>query len=426
MLAMIGVYRRFRALNSSPRGKVSRRDHNSPSVRESYLAGLKCTACGASWSPDSLRNLCSSCGKVLYAHYDLQRLRSELHPSAFLSRPATLWRYRELLPVVEDSAIVSLGEGMTPLLDASDLARRFGLARLVIKDEGRNPTGTFKARGISVAVSKARELSADALIMPSAGNAGAALAAYGARAGLEVHIVIPRDTPDTIRAECQSYGARVYEVDGPINEAGRYVQSLRIEHPTWFDLSTLKEPYRVEGKKTMGFELLEQLGWNMPDVIIYPTGGGTGLIGIWKAFDELESLGWIGRERPRMVVVQAAGCAPIVRAFQRGQRNAQRWEAPETIAAGLRVPEAFGDYLILDIVRQSAGTCVTVTDEEILEAMRQLARTEGILACPEGAATLAALPYLRDSRFIDHEDRVLLLNTGSGLNYVELLRRLVA
>ncbi len=390
------------------------------------LNHLECTGCGNKLPADVPQNLCPTCGKVLFARYDLAGMKAQLDRGDLSRRSPTMWRYRELLPVGDPDAVVTLGEGMTPLLPASRLARRFGLDSVLVKEEGLNPTGTFKARGISAAVSKARELGIRSIVMPSAGNAGAALAAYGRRAGIDVHVVIPSDTPETIRMEILFYGAHVYEVDGVINVAGRHARALRQEHQDWFDLSTLKEPYRLEGKKTMGFEIAEQMGWDVPDVVVYPTGGGTGLVGIWKALAELEALGWIGNRRPRMVVVQADGCAPIVRAFRDGAATATPWENPSTLAAGLRVPEAVGDYLMLGVVRESGGAAVTVSDKEILHAMRQFAQEEGIMACPEGGATLAAIPQLLDSGIVRPGERVVLMNTGSGLNYIEAVRQAVA
>lgn len=386
----------------------------------STLADLVCTSCGASAAANRPQSLCPSCGHVLFARYDLERLHATWHRDLLADRVATLWRYSEVLPVQDQTNVITLGEGMTPLLPLPRLARAYDLRALHVKDEASNPTGTFKARGMAVAVSKAKELGLETLIAPSAGNAGAALAAYGARAGLIVHVVLPADTPPMIQAECRMYGAHIHRVDGLIDEAGRVVRELRESHQDWFDMSTLREPYRVEGKKTLGYELAEQLGWSLPNVVVYPTGGGTGLIGMWKAFSEMETLGWIGPERPRMVVVQAAGCAPIVRAFQRGQVTAEPWKDAETIAAGLRVPAAIGDYLILGIVRQSGGTCVAVSDEDVLAAMRQFAK-EGILAAPEGAATLAALQRLKEQGDLGRDARVVLFNTGSGLKYREAI-----
>jgi len=331
-----------------------------------------------------------------------------------------MWRYREVMPVLEGLHIVTLGEGMTPLLPLEAIGRKLGLRHVFVKDEGLNPTGSFKARGLSAAVSKARELGIRTVSMPSAGNAGSAAAAYCARAGMELYLVMPADVPHVHQAECTMYGAHVYLIRGLIDDAGRSLRAPR-QARGWFDLSTLKEPYRVEGKKTMGYELAEQFHWSLPDVIIYPTGGGTGIVGMWKAFEEMEALGWIGPRRPRMVIVQASGCAPIVRAHRNGQAHAEPWRDAQTIAAGLRVPEAIGDYLILHAVKASGGAAYAVTDEEILADMRELAQTEGVLACPEGAATFGALKAMvRDGR-VAPDERVVLFNTGAGLKYVDLI-----
>lgn len=387
---------------------------------ESTLTDLVCTFCGAAASAETPQSLCPSCGHVLFARYDVGRLKSSLTREMLPGRPPTLWRYFEALPIRNPQHVVTLGEGLTPLLPLQSLANAFGVRYLHVKDEALNPTGTFKARGMAVAVSKAKELGLQTLIAPSAGNAGAALAAYGIRAGLTVHVVLPADTPPTIQAECRMYGAHVHLVDGLIDEAGRVARGMRENTPGSFDMSTLREPYRVEGKKTLGYELAEQLGWDLPDVIIYPTGGGTGLIGMWKAFTEMEALGWIGSARPRMVVVQADGCAPLVRAFERGLQTAEPWKNASTIAAGLRVPAAIGDYLILDIVRKSGGTCVAVSDDEILGGMLEFAR-EGILVCPEGAATLAGLYHLKNHGDLARDARVVIFNTGNGLKYREAI-----
>jgi threonine synthase len=330
-----------------------------------------------------------------------------------------MWRYRELLPISEERHVTSMGEGITPLLPAKRLGAKLGCERLFVKEEGLNPTGTFKSRGLSVAVSKAKELGAKTLAMASAGNAGAALAAYGARAGLEVWVFMPTDAPAMNKAECKAHGANLVLVDGLIDAAARVAREQIVEQG-WFDLSTLREPYRVEGKKTMGFELAEQFSWLLPDVIIYPTGGGTGIIGMWKAFDELEALGWIGQRRPKMIAVQAAGCAPIVRAFERGSENAEPWEGAETIATGIKVPAALGDYLILRAIRESGGVAISVTDEEIIYSLTELAREEGIFACPEGAATLAGLKRLLAAGTISGSESIVLFNTGAGLIYQEL------
>jgi threonine synthase len=331
-----------------------------------------------------------------------------------------MWRYHEILPVRDPRHILTLGEGGTPVLPASRVAARFGFKALWMKDEGQNPTGTFKARGLSAAASRALELGIRAVAIPTAGNAGAALAAYAARGGLEAHIVMPQDTPRVNQVEAALYSARVYRINGLIDDAGKMVREMA-EKRGWFDLSTLREPYRLEGKKTMGYEIAEQLNWRLPDVIVYPTGGGTGLLGIWKAFDEMATLGWIGSRRPRMVVVQAAGCAPIVRAFEAGRTTAERFENAHTIASGLRVPGAVADYLILKVIRDSGGTAVTVTDDELLAGMRDLASTEGVLTAPEAAATLAALPKLYDAGALSAGETVMLVLTGAGLKYTDIV-----
>jgi len=385
----------------------------------SALVGLKCTACGADFSADELINVCLKCGKVLFATYDLERVRSTLHKEDLPLRERTLWRYWELLPVA--TSAVSLGEGMTPILQAKRLGEKLGCPNLYIKEEGLNPTGTFKSRGLSVAVSRAKELGAEILAMPSAGNAGAALAAYGAKAGLETWVFMPAGAPESNKVQCQAHGANLVLVEGLIDAAGREAQKEG-ERRGWFDVSTLKEPYRVEGKKTMGLEIAEQFSWRLPEVIIYPTGGGTGLIGMWKGFDELERLGWIGSERPRMVAVQSTGCAPIVRAFKEGATRAEPWADAHTIAPGLNVPAPFADYLILRVIRESGGVAVSVADEEILSSIRDLARDEGIFACPEGAATVAGLRRLLAAGIISGSESVLLLNTGSGLIYPGILK----
>jgi threonine synthase len=359
---------------------------------------------------------------VLYARYDLDAVRAAVDPAALIARPPDMWKYHELLPVRDPAHVVTLGEGATPLLDAPRLAQRFGVRRVWLKDEGQNPTGTFKARGLAAAVSRARELGVRVVSMPTAGNAGSALAAYAARAGLTAYIVMPQEAPAVNKAEVVAYGARAYEIDGVITDAGRVVRELAPGRG-WFDLSTLREPYRVEGKKTMGYEIAEALGWRLPDVVVYPAGGGTGLVGIWKAIAELAALGWVGPRRPRMIAVQAAGCAPIVRAWEDGRDHAAPVPNPHTLAPGLRVPAAVGDYLMLRAVRESGGAAVAVTDDEILAAMRDLAATEGVLAAPEAAATVAALAQLSTRRLLWPEDEVVLLLTGSGLKYADLLER---
>ncbi|MCA1850716.1 MAG: threonine synthase, partial [Acidobacteria bacterium] len=346
-----------------------------------------------------MHNLCGRCGKPLLVRYDLERAGRTLTKESLKGRPCDLWRYREVLPVEHDENIVSLGEGWTPLLPAPNLAALVGLRELFIKDESQNPTQSFKARGMSAAVSMAKELGARKLAVPSAGNAAGALAAYSARAGLEAFIFMPRDTPHANVIECEQTGAHVTLMDGLITDCGAEV-ARRKEAEGWFDVSTLKEPYRVEGKKTLGYELAEQLDWELPDVIIYPTGGGTGLIGMWKAFDEMERMGWIGKKRPRMVTVQAVGCAPIVRAFEEGKRFADEFPNAATTASGLRVPRAIGDFLILDALRASGGTAVSVTDEELIAATREIGASEGLFCAPEGAACLPALRKLIANGFI--------------------------
>lgn len=382
------------------------------------VTALVCSKCQRWYPPGRIYQLCE-CGKPLLVQYDLQRAARTLTRSALALRAPTLWRYREVLPVDEDAAIVSLGEGFTPLLACPRLAARLGVRALFIKDESANPTGTFKARGMAVAVSMARQLGLTRLAVPSAGNAAGALAAYAARAGLEADVFMPRDAPVANRREAEAYGARVILVDGLITECARRLAEEKGARG-YFDVSTLKEPYRVEGKKTMAYELAEQLQGQVPDVILYPTGGGTGLIGMWKAFEEMEALGWIGPERPRMFAVQASGCAPIVRAFQQGKTEAEAEERAHTIAAGLRVPRPLGDFLILDILRRSRGGAVAVEDQEILDAMRELARVEGLFACPEGAACLPALKRLLAQGAIHPHACVVLFNTGSGLKYLDL------
>ena len=335
--------------------------------------------------------------------------------TALAARPATMWRYAELLP---GDAPVSLGEGMTPLLPARRLGQRLGMKNLYVKDEGLNPTGSFKARGLSAAVTQARALAAAKLAIPTAGNAGGALAAYAAQAAIPAVIVMPADTPTANVLECRAFGAEVRKIDGLISDCGRYVAENK-DSEGWFEMTTLKEPYRIEGKKTMGFELWEQFGGRLPDVIIYPTGGGVGLIGMWKAFEELEAIGWIGPARPRMVCVQAAGCAPVVEAFEKGAESCEFWDNAATIASGLRVPKALGDFLILSYLRASSGAAVAAADEEMLAAGKELASLEGIFAAPEGAATLVAARKLAARNWIEPDETVVLFNTGSGYKYSE-------
>ncbi len=333
-----------------------------------------------------------------------------------------MWRYRELLPVRDDANIVSLGEGFTPILRLKNLGRNLGFDDLYMKDEGINPTGSFKARGLCMAVAKAKELGITECCIPTAGNAGGALAAYGAAAGITSHIFMPEETPRVNIEECRLYAADVHLVPGTISDAAKAMNAAKGHH-AWFDMSTLKEPYRLEGKKTMGYEIAEQFGWQLPDVIVYPTGGGTGLIGMWKAFEELEELGWIDRKRPRMVSVQSSGCAPIVKAFNARAGISEFWENAETCAAGLRVPKAFADALILDALYASNGCAIAVDDEEIIESIGVIARLEGLLLSPEGAATVAALRALHAQHVVTEASRVLLYNTGSGFKYAEVLAR---
>jgi threonine synthase len=385
----------------------------------SVLRDLVCTSCQAVWSADEAQGVCSACGKVLFARYDLAALRASMPVPDLTGRPADLWRYRELLPVRDAGFAVSLGEGGTPLLAVPRARAVAGLERgeLLVKDEGANPTGTFKARGLSVAIARAAELGIGDVALPTAGNAGAAAAAFAAAHGMACHVAMPRDAPSSTQAEVRLYGAELLLVDGLIDMAGRLVRE-RAQADRWFDLSTLREPYRLEGKKTMGIELAEAGGWDdawCPDVVVYPTGGGTGLVGMWKAFDELEQLGWIGSRRPRMVAVQSTGCAPIARAFEQGVDEAEPWADAQTVAAGIRVPSAIGDYLMLRVVRDSGGTAIAVPDEEIIAAQRSLARLSGILPALEGAATYAALPHLLRSGFLSGDERVVLFNTGTGL-----------
>jgi threonine synthase len=379
---------------------------------------LECALCGLKHEAHRLLNLCRECGKPLLVRYDLERAKQSLTKESLASRRSDMWRYREVLPVEDDANIVTFGEGWTPLLRAQKLGRAVGVTDLYIKDEGQNPTQSFKARGMAAAVSMAKELGAAKLAVPSAGNAAGALAAYAARAGLECFIFMPRDTPRANVVECQQTGAHVTLMDGLITDCGAEV-GRRKEAEGWFDVSTLKEPYRVEGKKTLGYELAEQLNWDLPDVIIYPTGGGTGLIGMWKAFDEMEQMGWIGSKRPRMVSVQASGCAPIVRAFEEGKRFADEFPNAATTASGLRVPKAIGDFLILDALRESGGTAVAVTDDELIKATREIGAAEGIFCAPEGAACLPALRKLIAADQVKSSDRVVLFNTGSGVKYME-------
>ena len=387
-----------------------------------HVKNLECSFCHREYDAKRLHNVCTECGKPLLVRYDLKRIAKFLTRQALYARRSDLWRYREMLPVRREDNIVTLGEGWTPLLPAKRLGASIGMSHLLIKDESQNPTDSFKARGMSVAVSMAKELGAKKLAAPSAGNAAGALAAYCARAGLGAYLFMPRDTPRANVIECEVAGAHVTLIDGLITDCGAEV-ARRKESEGWYDVSTLREPYRVEGKKTLGYEIAEQSEWILPDVIIYPTGGGTGLVGMWKAFDELQQLGWIGEKRPRMISVQAAGCAPIVRAFDAGARFAEEFENAHTVASGLRVPKAIGDFLILDAIRESGGTAIAVADDELLEGSRELARMEGIFAAPEGGACVPALRKLLERGDVKPDETVVLFNTGSGIKYLEAFEK---
>jgi threonine synthase len=377
------------------------------------IAYLECTKCGERLTPDQPRTLCPKDAGSLYVRYDLEPIRRSVTRESLIKAPKSMWRYAPVLPDVEP---VTLGEGFTPLLQS----RRE--SNVWIKDEGLNPTGSFKARGLCAAVTMAKAYGLRKLAIPSAGNAAGAMAAYAAAAGIEAHIFMPKDVPQANSIECEAFGAKVTLVDGLISDCARMVGE-RKQAEGWFDVSTLKEPYRVEGKKTMGYEIVEQLGWKMPDAVIYPTGGGVGLIGMWKAFEEMEYLGWIGSERPKMISVQASGCAPIAKAFEEGKAVSEMWQDAETIASGLRVPKAYADYVILDILKKSAGAAVTVTDDEMMDACFEWASEEGVFAAPEGAASLFAYRKLRASGYLKETDTVVLFNTGSGYKYIDVIAK---
>lgn len=384
----------------------------------SYFAKLKCAECGGLFPTDEVQTFCETCHSPLLSIFDLESARGNLDRDQVAQRTHNMWRWHELLPVFDQKNIVSLGEGDTPLLRTDRLGGELGLLKLYIKDESQNPTGTFKARGLAAAVSKAKELGVAKLIIPTAGNAGGALASYAARGGMSAAVVMPNDTPVANLVESRIAGAEVELVDGLISDAARLVKD-KVDREGWFDMSTFKEPYRVEGKKIMGYEVAEIFGWKLPDVIIYPTGGGTGLIGMWKAFRELKALGWLERSAlPRMVVVQAAGCAPVIKAFENKKPACEFWEAAQTIATGLRVPRSFADRLIMETLYESHGTAVAVSDEDIRRAQKRLANLEGIFAAPEGAATLAGLEYLVRDGWVHKDESVVLFNTGSGLKYL--------
>ncbi len=386
----------------------------------SFVTHLECSRCSEKFSSDQLHNLCTSCQAPILVRYDLDRVGHQLSKTSLLDRPADMWRYIEVLPVDREEDIIGLGEGFTPLLRLPGLGKSLGLDHLFMKDEGVNPTGSFKARGITAAVSMAARLGAKSLCIPTAGNAGGALAAYASRGGLEAHVFMPDDTPTANVIESQVCGAHVTKVAGVISDAAALMAG-KMEAEGWFDISTLKEPYRIEGKKTMGYELAEQFDWSLPDVVLYPTGGGTGLIGMWKAFAEMEEMGWIGPERPRMVTVQSDGCAPIVKAFDEGADTAEPWENAETLCSGIRVPKAVGDFLMLQALRESNGTAVAVSDAEAFAALREAGQTEGIFICPEGAACFAALRKLADSGWVQDEERVVIFNTAAGAKYIDTI-----
>ncbi|HET7746252.1 MAG TPA: threonine synthase [Vicinamibacteria bacterium] len=387
------------------------------------LTHLDCTRCSRRYEPGQVLGVCADCGAPLFARYDLDRAAKDMRPGHLALREPTLWRYDDVLPVENPDHRISLGEGFTPLLGARRLGSAIGIPRLAIKEEGGNPTGSFKARGLSLAVSMAKGLGATDVALPSAGNAGSALAAYAARGGLRAHVFVPKDVPRVFIMETEGYGAEVVPVEGLITDAGR-VCAERARENGWYECATLKEPYRVEGKKTMGYELAEQLGWKLPDAILYPTGGGTGLIGMWKAFEEMEAMGFVGPARPRMYAVQAEGCAPIVKAFSEGKEAAEPWEGAKTIAHGLRVPRALGDFLILRALRKSHGAAIAVSDAEIIQGVKDAAASEGIFMAPEGGACVAALRKLRASGHVSPDDSVVLFDTGTGFKYVDLMEPL--
>ena len=387
---------------------------------KSFLTHLECTYCGKVFSSEEPHRLCDDCGKVLYPRYDISSARKSLKKEDLLYRSSNMWRYFEMMPIINESNVVTLGEGFTPIFKTGRLGEKIGADHVLVKDEGINPTASFKARGLSAAVSKAKELGIMRLSMPSAGNAAGAMTSYAARAGMEAYVYMPKDAPEANKKEVLITGGNLTLVDGLISDAG-VISRKKASELDLFDISTLQEPYRVEGKKTMGYEIAEQLDWQLPEVIVYPTGGGTGIVGMWKAFQEMEELGWIDSFRPRMFAVQSEGCAPIVRAFDGGDEFAEPWQDASTIAAGIRVPSAIGDYLILDALRTSNGGAVTVSDNEILNMMEVVASLEGLFICPEGAATAVALEKLVAEGTVSKGERALLLNTGSGLKYLDVI-----
>jgi len=387
---------------------------------KSYLTHLECTYCHKTYSSSELHRTCDDCGKVLYPRYDLQAAKSGFDRNVLRDRPSNMWRYFEMMPILDEANVITLGEGYTPIFKAERLGRDLGCSDLHIKDEGINPTASFKARGLGAAVSKAKELGVTKLTMPSAGNAAGAMTSYAAKGGMEAYIFMPKDAPQANQKEVVITGGHLNLVDGLINDAGR-ISGEKAEELGLFDISTLREPYRVEGKKTMGYEIAEQSGWKLPDVILYPTGGGTGIVGMWKAFEEMEALGWIGSERPKMFAIQSEGCAPIVKAFRDGTEFADLWPNATTLAAGIRVPAAIGDYLILQALRGSGGGAETVSDDEIIVNIKRVGSLEGMFICPEGAALVAALEKLLADGTLSPDENILILNTGSGLKYLDMI-----
>jgi threonine synthase len=387
---------------------------------KSYLTHLECTYCHKTYSSGELHRTCDDCGKVLYPRYDLEAAKSGFDRNVLRDRPANMWRYFEMMPILDEANVITLGEGYTPIFKVERLGKDLGCSDLHIKDEGMNPTASFKARGLGAAVSKAKELGVTKLTMPSAGNAAGAMTSYAAKGGMEAYIFMPKDAPQANQKEVVITGGHLTLVDGLINDAGR-ISGEKAAELGLFDISTLREPYRVEGKKTMGYEIAEQSGWKLPDVILYPTGGGTGIVGMWKAFDEMEALGWIGSERPKMFAIQSEGCAPIVKAFRDGTEFADMWPNATTLAAGIRVPAAIGDYLILQALRDSGGGAETVSDDEILVNIKRVGSLEGMFICPEGAALVAALEKLLADGTLSPDENILILNTGSGLKYLDMI-----
>ena len=390
-----------------------------------FLSHLACPKCDTRHDAHKPQNLCVNCGAPLLVYYRLDEAKHALTRDVVKGRAKTMWRYKELLPVQDDRNIVSLGEGFTPLLCAANTGKQIGLDNLIVKDEGLNPTGTFKSRGASAGVSRAKELGIDEVAMPTAGNAGGAWAAYCAAAGIRAHIAMPQDAPEINKLECQIYGAELTLVNGLISDAGRLIARGVKEHG-WFDTATMKEPYRIEGKKTMGYEIAEQLDWRLPDVVVYPAGGGVGIIGIWKAFKELTALGWVEAKPVRFVVTQAAGCAPLVKAYNERRKDSEFWNGAQTLASGLRVPKALGDFLVLQALAESDGVAIEATDEEMLAAMRLAAQADGMFICPEGAATIVAAQKLRAKGWLKPNEEVILINTGTGLKYPEATRTAVS